>query len=118
VKDAAASTYDGPQGRGDDGDVVKVAQAATRPSDHGGVRRSTLSELEESILSFERGHWRRGSSKDDAIRAAFGMSPTAYYLALSRLIDSPEAAAYDPQLVQRLQRRIAERAARRSGNGP
>ena len=80
------------------------------------VQRATGVELPLACL--ERGHWRRGSSKDDAIRAAFGMSPTAYYLALSRLIDSPEAAAYDPQLVQRLQRRIAERAARRSGNGP
>ena len=78
------------------------------------VHGSTLSTLEECILEFERTHWRRASAKHDAIRARFGISPTAYFVILSRLIDSDSAMSYDPLLVQRLQRRVAERSRWRS----
>lgn len=62
-----------------------------------------------SLLDFERHIWGRPARKDDAIRSRFGVSPAAYYLQLSRLIEQDEAMAYDPLLVQRLRRRIAQR---------
>jgi hypothetical protein len=80
---------------------------ATRSDGRSETAGSTLSALDESVLDFERRHTGTGRAKDAAIRAAFDLSPTAYYLRLSRLIDSPEAAAYDPLLVQRLLRRVA-----------
>jgi Protein of unknown function (DUF3263) len=67
---------------------------------------STLSALDEGILAFERRRWRSPSAKDEAIRTTFGIAPAAYYVALSALVESDEAMAYDPLLVQRLQRRV------------
>jgi Protein of unknown function (DUF3263) len=47
------------------------------------------------------------------------LSPARYYQLLNRLIDRPEALAYDPMLVQRLRRlrevRRRQRFARRLG---
>ncbi len=85
-----------------------VAQPAASPGGRWEAPGSNLSPLEESILAFERTQWRKASAKDDAIRARFAMSPAAYYSLLSRLIESDEALAYDPLLVQRLLRRVAE----------
>lgn len=70
---------------------------------------STLTPMQESILAFERLTWRRAGEKDNEIRARFGLSPAAYYVELSRLVDCDSAMAYDPLLIQRLQRRIAHR---------
>jgi Protein of unknown function (DUF3263) len=95
-----------------DQDMTMVSVPSAPVADAHG---STLSALEESILEFERTHWRRASAKHDAIRSRFGMSPTAYFVILSRLIDADAAMAYDPLLVQRLQRRVAERSRWRSG---
>lgn len=103
------SPYDGANSADEDEDVVMVVQPATSPDGRREARGSTLSPVEESVLAFERTQWRRASAKDDAIRARFGMSPAAYYSLLSRLIESDEALAFDPLLVQRLQRRVAER---------
>lgn len=68
---------------------------------------STLAPLDEGILAFERRRWRSHSAKDEAIRTTFGLAPASYYVRLSRLVESDEAMAYDPLLVQRLQRRVA-----------
>lgn len=71
---------------------------------------TTLSAEDESVLDFERRHPHPGRAKDAAIRATFGISPAAYFVRLSRVIETAEALAYDPLLVQRLQRRVAQRA--------
>lgn len=68
-----------------------------------------LSEQQEAVLQFERRHPKPGRAKDAAIRARFDLSPSAYYVLLSSLIESPDAMAYDPLLIQRLQRRVADR---------
>ena len=83
---------------------------ATRSAGGTGSSGTTMTELEEAVLEFERRYARPGRAKDAAIRATFDLSPSAYYVRLSRLIESPESIAYDPLLVQRLQRRVAERA--------
>lgn len=65
-----------------------------------------LTPVEERVLAFERHSWASSAGKEEAIRAQFGMSPTRYYLLLSGLVESPEAIARDPLLVQRLRRRL------------
>jgi uncharacterized protein DUF3263 len=72
-----------------------------------------LDERSRAILDFEREWWQHPGTKDRAIRARFGHSPTRYYQLLNHLIDSPDAMAYDPMLVKRLGRlRVARRRQR------
>lgn len=70
-----------------------------------------LSERDRAILDFERSWWTESSSKMVAIRTHFEFSPTRYYRLLGVLIDSPEAASYDPLVVRRL-RRVRDRRRR------
>ena len=65
------------------------------------AKRSGLGEAEQRVLMFERQHWCYEGSKESAIRELFDMRPTSYYEWLSRLIDTEEALAFDPQLVKR-----------------
>ncbi|MBM6589344.1 DUF3263 domain-containing protein [Brevibacterium sp. RIT 803] len=73
-----------------------------------------LSELEVSVLEFERRWWKYGGAKDHAIRERFDMSATSYFQILNALLDNPAALASDPMLVKRLRRirttRQSERA--------
>ncbi|OII10216.1 hypothetical protein BIU97_11600 [Curtobacterium sp. MCBA15_009] len=75
-----------------------------------------LSELAKHVLSFEHERVRHDRTKEADIRVEFEMSAARYYQVLNRVIDSPAALAYDPQLVTRLQRlrhaRTGARAAR------
>jgi hypothetical protein len=50
--------------------------------------------------------------KARAIRERFGLSVTRYHQLLNRIIDDPEALAYDPMTVRRL-RRVREARRRR-----
>jgi hypothetical protein len=70
-----------------------------------------LSERERAILDFERSWWTEPGPKELAIRTRFKFSPTCYYRLLGLLIDSPDAASYDPLVVRRL-RRIRDRRRR------
>lgn len=63
-----------------------------------------LSELERAILVFERRWWRQAGAKESAIRAEFNLSATRYYQLLNRLLDTPEALAFEPTVVSRLRR--------------
>lgn len=78
-----------------------------------------LSDLEQSVLAFERQWWKYAGAKESAIREQFGMNATRYYQVLNRLLDSEQALAADPMLVKRLRRmrsaRQRERTARRVG---
>ena len=73
-----------------------------------------LSELEVSVLEFERRWGKYGGAKDHAIRERFDMSATSYFQILNSLLDNPAALASDPMLVKRLRRirttRQSERA--------
>lgn len=74
----------------------------------------------QEILDFEREASRANGAGEMAVRSRFGISSARYYQVLNRLIDRPEALAYDPMLVQRL-RRVREtrrrmRFARRLGS--
>jgi hypothetical protein len=73
-----------------------------------------LDDRARDVLDLERRWVVSGGSKPRLIRQRLGMSPTRYHQVLVRVIDSPEALAYDPMLVRRLRRlREARRAARR-----
>jgi len=80
---------------------------------------SEFGEREKQILEFERFWWKYAGAKERAIRDNLEMSATRYYQLLNAIIDMPDALAYDPILVKRLQRlrafRQRERVARRLG---
>ena len=77
---------------------------------------SSLTELEMRILAFERSFYRSPGAKEREITEASGVSPTRYYQLLNELIDRPEAAAFDPELVARLRRRRTARGRLRSAD--
>jgi hypothetical protein len=72
-----------------------------------------LSTREREILDFERGWWMEPAPKAMLVRNRFGISAARYQQVLNRLIDRPEALAYDPMLVRRLRRLRDSRRRRR-----
>lgn len=75
-----------------------------------------LSDRDRAILDFERSWWLEPGPKELAIRARFDLSPTRYYQVLNELLESSDAAAYDPLVVRRLRRmRDRRRRARFEG---
>jgi len=68
-----------------------------------------LSERDMRILAFERRGWRSPAVKEQAIAEVLDMPATRYYQLLNELIDRPEALAFDPVLVKRLQAQRARR---------
>ncbi len=79
-----------------------------------GFQVSSLTELQMRVLAFERSLWRSPGTKEREIADAIGISPTRYYQMLNELIDTPEAAQFDPALIARLRRRRAARGQLRS----
>ena len=81
-----------------------------------------ISERDRAILDFERSWWTLAGPKEHDIREHLGLSATRYYRALGELLDSPEAAAYDPLVVRRLrlrrERRRRERYEGRAAGRP
>jgi hypothetical protein len=84
--------------------------------------RGPAPELDQrsiDILDFERTWWQERGQKEREIREHFAISSARYHQLLHRIIDRPEALAYDPMLVRRLRRlretRRQKRRARRLG---
>lgn len=73
-----------------------------------------LTDLERSILEFERQWWKYPGAKETEVRERFDLSATRYYQVLNVLIDRPEALVFDPMLVRRLRRLREARARQRS----
>jgi hypothetical protein len=63
-----------------------------------------LGDRERAILDLEREWWLDGGSKETCIRRRLALSPSRYYRLLHALLDVPEAMAYDPLVIRRLQR--------------
>lgn len=65
-----------------------------------------LTDGQRAILDFETRAtwWRTAGAKENAIRDRFGISSVRYYQLLNRCLDDPEALAYSPATVRRLQR--------------
>lgn len=78
-----------------------------------------LGERDRAVLVFERQWWRHVGAKEEAIRATFNLSAARYYQLLGALVDSPLALAFDPMLINRLQRmRTARSEARQRRSLP
>ena len=76
----------------------------------------TLDERSRALLDFERESWQLDIPNERAIRERFDFSPARYHQLLNRLLERPEALAYDPMLVRRLLRvRDARRRRRVAG---
>ena len=80
---------------------------------------SELDDRSRDLLDFERECWKLEVPKERAIRERFGFSATRYHQLLNRVLEAPEAIAYDPMLVRRLLRvrdaRRRKRMARQLG---
>ena len=76
-----------------------------------------LSERDRAILDYERIWWTEPGPKELAIRSRFHLSPTRYYQVLGQLLESADAADYDPLVVRRL-RRLRDRRRRVRYEGP
>jgi Protein of unknown function (DUF3263) len=61
-----------------------------------------LSGEDRSILEFERGWWQEPGPKDQAIEVRLGLSASAYYEHLIRIVSLPEATRLDPLTVARV----------------
>ena len=74
-----------------------------------------MTETDRAILDFEAAAswWKYAGAKEQAIRERFDLSPTRYYQRLVRLLDDPEAEAYDAMTVRRLRRLSAARQSAR-----
>jgi len=70
-----------------------------------------LTERDRAILDFERSWWHETGPKETLIQERFELSASRYYEILGRLLESPEAYAYDPLGVRRL-RRLRDRRRR------
>lgn len=66
------------------------------------------------MLDFEREWVAHQGRKEEAIRKQFEVSAARYYQLLAKVIELPEAAAYDPFTTKRLRRRKQERERRRT----
>lgn len=70
-----------------------------------------LSDRDRELLDFESRWNGHGAAKEEAIRRELAVTPARFYQLLERVIDEPDAAAYDAMLVHRL-RRLREARAR------
>ena len=77
-------------------------------------RASTLSDLEQRILEFERNWWQYAGAKESALKELFDFTPPRYYQLLNDLIDREDALLASPMLVKRLRRLRQARMSARS----
>ena len=75
---------------------------------------NSATERVRALLDFERDWASHQGGKESAIGERFGISAARYYQLLARVIDDPQALAYDPLTVRRLRRRRDERRNQRT----
>lgn len=73
-----------------------------------------LTHADLEVLEFARATWKSGGHRASAIYDRFGITETRYFQRLNHLLDRPEAEAYDPTTVRRLNDRRAVLKARRT----
>ena len=65
-----------------------------------------LTDVQKAMLDLAGGTFKYAGSLDAAAGERFGLSPTRYWQEVDRLLRTPEAAAYRPALVARLNGRL------------
>jgi Protein of unknown function (DUF3263) len=83
---------------------LELSVPAEVARDAASIVDAALTEPQRAMLDFERGWWRQGGAKEQAIRDTFGLTPTRYYQTLNGVLELPAAMSYDPTLVHRLLR--------------
>lgn len=78
------------------------------------TRNLTAADLE--VLEFERARWKYQGRKQAVALERFGVMPPRYYQRLAAILDHPDAAAYNPQLVRQLRASRAQRSAHRAAD--
>lgn len=68
-----------------------------------------LTDREKAMLAFTTQPWGSRGRQNEAIREQFGITPTKFWQAVRALILRPEALAYDPVTVHRLERLVGRR---------
>ena len=68
-----------------------------------------LTPADLEVLEFERATWRYQGRREAVIRLRFGISTTLYTQRVLRIVEHPDAAAYNPQLVAAIRSRVARR---------
>jgi len=91
----------------DDWEAETAAAAATH-------RAAPLTPADLEVLEFARLDWRYLGAQDAAVQDRFDHSLTRFNQRLRSVLDKHAAAAYDPQLVHRLQRLQATRSGHRT----
>jgi hypothetical protein len=79
-----------------------------------------MTDVDMSILDFERHWWRHAGSMETEILERWGMRPAEYHEKLRAIAARADALAYDPLTVTRLRRRFGLRrgpAMSRSSSG-
>lgn len=74
----------------------------------------SLTTTDLAVLDVEAKFWRHAGTKEDAIRAATGLTPTRYYQRLNVLRANPAAWEHAPAALGRVDRLL--RASRRRGH--
>jgi hypothetical protein len=77
-----------------------------------------LTDRDRAILDFECRWWQSPGTKEQAIRARFGLSANRYRQLLAAAMADPEALEHDPLLVRRLRRLRDRRRRARFEGGP
>lgn len=63
-----------------------------------------LTPTDRDMIVFARRFWLHAGNRESAIRAEFGISETAYWQQLNRIVDEPAALEFDPFTTRRIQR--------------
>ncbi|MFT4148352.1 MAG: DUF3263 domain-containing protein [Micrococcaceae bacterium] len=74
-----------------------------------------MDEITKRVLEFEAQPWKYSTEKELKIQSELEISPTEYYLLLSRALETPEALAHSPALVKRLKKLQESRVSLRTG---
>ena len=64
-----------------------------------------LTDDQKAMIDLAAGNYKYAGSLEDLVKERFGLSPTHYWQIMNRLLRTPEAAAYRPEAVRRLNAR-------------
>jgi hypothetical protein len=73
-----------------------------------------MTDVDMTILDFERHWWRHAGSMETEILERWGLRPAEYHEQLRAIAARADALAYDPLTVTRLRRRFGVRRGRSS----
>lgn len=68
----------------------------------GESQQPPLTDSQKQILEFGRKEWSSPAHRENDIRSTFDMSSSSYFQKLHSLLSHPEAVAYAPDVVRRM----------------